>query len=532
MNYLDRLGMGDMLEDESFFMHMMQEICENGIIFHGYYGFYIWERWFGILELNCHVEPDGDRNVFTGFTTHISSNCFWHLAVADTQPEPSDEEEGETYVMERVYDFVDPKSDNPHESVHISLVNADVIPDYHSGDLITMQVSAIASNVSYYPDEEAYTSHPITTIMGRPVLFAPNRVSNILGGSIAAGTIQTVRHFTFCNLAREEVPVYYIDVDTQYGTLTIVHRASLVEEGQREYIRPGAFIKAICDIQGDVAIGDYQRGAIIDEDHLVALLHSCFVEKDFTRLSRQVAEDCQYIGRDGEIRADGKEEVVAFMKEVMDSRDEYNEPCYAWIGEVTGHDLEVGEGPWEDLPPVGTHCILLAQNKERKLDCVLFLVLNEKRKIKKICSAGDTYASCLLKVIRPLPDDKKDDIPEKWERVNVPHTEPEWLDILASAYKGRSFQDAALYYGFAVDCDLKRQPGGDSHMDAVSDRESMYDHLKQNLEALPDATIEAIDGAPWGHTGALRITSPQAELIAFVTLNEEGYIQTMHEIWQ
>lgn len=53
-----------------------------------------------------------------------------------------------------------------------------------------------------------------------------------------------------------------------------------MKKGQQEHIYPGAIISAVCDIQGDVDIGDYQQGAILDEDHLVALLHACFVERD------------------------------------------------------------------------------------------------------------------------------------------------------------------------------------------------------------------------------------------------------------
>lgn len=138
MHYLNELGLGDICEDEDFFMYIMQDTCENGDVFCGYYGFYIWRRWFDILEFNCHIEPDGDSKKLTGFTSHISSNCFWHLAVADTQQEfESDEEDdGEEYVLEREYDFVDPKSEAAEESIHISLVNADVIPDYHNGDLM------------------------------------------------------------------------------------------------------------------------------------------------------------------------------------------------------------------------------------------------------------------------------------------------------------------------------------------------------------------------------------------------------------
>lgn len=46
MNYLEQLGLGDVCEDEDFFMYLMQHTCENGEVFRGYYGYYVWYRWF------------------------------------------------------------------------------------------------------------------------------------------------------------------------------------------------------------------------------------------------------------------------------------------------------------------------------------------------------------------------------------------------------------------------------------------------------------------------------------------------------
>ena len=60
----------------------------------------------------------------------------------------------------------------------------------------------------------------------------------------------------------------------------------------------------------------------------------------------------------------------------------------------------------------------------------------------------------------------------------------------------------------------------------------MYEHLTQNLTALPERSVHVIDGAPWGHEGALQVKSPQAELIVYLDLDEDGSIQTLHEIWQ
>ncbi len=60
----------------------------------------------------------------------------------------------------------------------------------------------------------------------------------------------------------------------------------------------------------------------------------------------------------------------------------------------------------------------------------------------------------------------------------------------------------------------------------------MYNYLMQNLTALPERSVQVIDGSSWEHEKALQIKSPKAELITYIDLNEEGYIQTVYEIWR
>lgn len=79
MNYLEQLGLGDVCEDEDFFMYLMQHTCENGEVFRGYYGYYVWYRWFDILEFNCHIEPYGDSNRLRGFTSVEPLSYIHHL---------------------------------------------------------------------------------------------------------------------------------------------------------------------------------------------------------------------------------------------------------------------------------------------------------------------------------------------------------------------------------------------------------------------------------------------------------------------
>ena len=137
--------------------------------------------------------------------------------------------------------------------------------------------------------------------------------------------------------------------------------------------------------------------------------------------------------------------------------------------------------------------------------------------------------------ISPLPDDGEDEAEDEqvdFERIDKPRTESECLELLASAYEKGDFQEMSLYYALATTCRLEREPTNDLITHRIKSRENMYDHLVQNLKALPDQSVQVIDGTPWGHEGALQIKSHEAELIVYLDLNEDGFIQTLHEIWQ
>lgn len=43
----------------------------------------------------------------------------------------------------------------------------------------------------------------------------------------------------------------------------------------------------------------------------------------------------------------------------------------------------------------------------------------------------------------------------------------------------------------------------------------MYNYLMQNLTALPERSVQVIDGSSWEHEKALQIKSPKAELITY-----------------
>ena len=92
MNLLPELGFECLTENEDFFMNcLLRYVMENGSVFRGYYGSYIWKN-IGSIEMNFHILPGEDSYHLAGFTSHVSGDQVWQLAVADSRQCYDDDE--------------------------------------------------------------------------------------------------------------------------------------------------------------------------------------------------------------------------------------------------------------------------------------------------------------------------------------------------------------------------------------------------------------------------------------------------------
>ena len=60
--------------------------------------------------------------------------------------------------------------------------------------------------------------------------------------------------------------------DTQYGPIEFDHTIDQVDEDQRKNIKVGSVVSGICILSGDVAINEYENGAVKDLKHDLMLL--------------------------------------------------------------------------------------------------------------------------------------------------------------------------------------------------------------------------------------------------------------------
>ena len=523
MNLLPELGFGCLTENEDFFMNCLARyVIEKGEAFNGYYGAYIWKN-IGDVEMNFHLLPGEQSYNVVGFTSHVSGNQMWQLAVADTCQHFADDDCDS--VLERWVTFTHPLTQEGN--IRIYLVNADVVPDFFPNDTLTVQVIAVAGDVTYYRDEAAYDeSEPLTELMGKPVHFAVNNVFSIINGSVAVGVIKKVSAHICSDEKGEMKEFCCTTISTSFGTLEIMHAKESVKEEEKAFMRPGGVVKALCTILGDVAIGKYQKGAIYDQEHMARLLRSCVDCRDFTRITNVLADDCRYVARSGEVLATGKTAVLDYLSNAAKKQREQESDCRAYPAVVSGIESTASDDSLHEFP-IGSHCVALAQNEEGKIDTILFVKLDDEKKMAEIKNAGEKEAAYQITVNMGRCPGEDDDL----HAIQTVHSEREWLKIIQDCYEKGHFDDIEFYYGMLPDCVLESDVKSELFISLpIHSREPVFTYLSSRITH-SDHIIkcEIMSGKQWGHEFALKTDIDSSAHITTIDLDEEGHIARLHE---
>ena len=175
----------------------------------------------------------------------------------------------------------------------------------------------------------------------------------------------------------EEVNAYVISIiDTEYGELEIVHTVEQVSEELRENMKPGATVFMIGVLSGDVAIYEYEKGVVYDEENNLAAMRYMFSGNDPDRIRSILSEDILYRAGNGrEFR--GIDAVIAKLKTVQ---EENNGAYFAHRAVIS--EIKDGEEALEY--PVDTKCLVLTNGGKTNYESIVFFDYDQDFKIKRI----------------------------------------------------------------------------------------------------------------------------------------------------
>lgn len=238
--------------------------------------------------IRTRLDPETGAEELLGMDTHAASGCQWTCRVVkDVTPEDAGPLSRRVLV----------RREEAEDMAVVDLVCAGVLPDLREGDELRLNMAGFPLRISY--DEGESTG--VVEAQGETVLLQ--------------GVVKDARvGETF--LGMEPLTKFIsVTVSTRMGDVELCHPMELVAEDQRDLVKPGTVVSALCVLSGNCAVGEYAGGVVFDETHDFAALSRFFREGGAERLRPMLHGDC--VCTFLENRQEGVENALALLSMVQ-----------------------------------------------------------------------------------------------------------------------------------------------------------------------------------------------------------------------
>lgn len=393
-NLLDSYGLDFLGKDEETLMGAVKYTVQEGKAIKGYYDTPYFYLPIGSAEFWASSEKsEAGKLAISGFHTHCGGKTIWEMICSDIDLSPKDCPKTERILM------MSRGTDNG-SMLPVDIITADVLPSFLKGDKLTLQVVAPCLEVNYYATEEDYDKTVPTDKRGKkwgvangslmPLSFLAN---HLVGNYEEGKEYANDAYVTFkAKVTRLYVGTFEIGdqkentfircfADTIYGELEFDHSFDQVPEDLRDNIKVGSIISGVCVISADAAIGDYENGIVKDFDHNLRLVRFTLSKGEAERLRSVLTADSVYETDTSGNCYHGADEIIERLNYVCENHE----------GKYIAHFAEITEHAEPDLEyPVGTKCIVLADNEEDNYESIVFLSTDEDGNISRIQVSTDS----------------------------------------------------------------------------------------------------------------------------------------------
>lgn len=473
--FFKNFGM-DIFAQEQYFAFLTKCVCEEGKIFPGYACTYFYKNW-GRAETIVTVAPDAEsgQNEVLGFNTHIMGNCFWKLRVS-TMGIGSKKYDPYSYSV--IFNDMD-----GHGLIPINIIHADVIPSFLEDDVVRMQVCAFPLLIHYFQDDSKCDDSNMETVMGKKLVLSEGVFPVGLFGEDEANKDVSILKGKVAAVEEYKVPVegsqenfFCVTVDTPYGPIDIAHTADFVIPEERSLIRKGSIVETYCVISGDVALDDYQLGAVYDEENELRLLRSCIEHGDFERMTGALSENAIY--KD----AVGPAQIIHTLKGINAQIDrevrEKGLKYYSYMGTLAKIE---NDPDGVQKYPIGKRCVVLATPEPDNYNGFLLINRGIEGKIKEIeTCTNKNYRFRLDKIpVSKMPYDDFDFKPVQLER-----EESEWLDLISECFNNLSFDSSEFYFGMEPEAEIYLVDYDGKSEFILKDKEQVFKYMANKVEMM------------------------------------------------
>ena len=238
--------------------------------------------------IRTRLDPETGEEELLGMDTHAASNCQWTCRVVkDVTPEDAGPLSRRVLV----------RREGAGDTAVVDLVCAGVLPDLREGDELRLNMAGFPLRISY--DEGESTG--VVEAQGETVLLQ-GVVKDARVGETYLGMEPLTRFIS-------------VTVETRMGDVELCHPMELVDEGQRDLVKPGTVVSALCVLSGNCAVGEYAGGIVFDEAHDFAALGRFFRVGGAERLAPLLRTDCACTFLEN--RQEGTENALALLSMVQ-----------------------------------------------------------------------------------------------------------------------------------------------------------------------------------------------------------------------
>ena len=396
--YLENLNMDFFQQSAETYKSLINLVASEGKAIIGYYDLPHLNRLFGSVQIVVRTrgreQIDGVNGrciTDAGIDTHTSGYCVWEARM-------------EINVTRKDADLLSKRTvvrsmDGCGIAV-VNLVNADVLPSFMKDDIVKMQMVAFPELIEYYKDEDDYASHQPDSKDGQKHLIREGEIiptgllrilkkeeswskadDSLFDLTAVRGIVKRLYWGKFEFEGETHNTYLRCIIDTDFGELEIAHTIEQVKEELRCNMEVGSTVLMYGTLSGDVAIYEYDKGIVRNEENNLAAMRYMFSHGNPERIRSILADDVVYIARD-RYRYEGVDAVIDRLKYVQSKNpDKY----VAHFGKITAVD----DGEEELEYSVGKQCLILAKENESNYESIAFFDYNEKGNISRMVTSNN-----------------------------------------------------------------------------------------------------------------------------------------------
>lgn len=281
--YLEHFGLRDLAKKPEDAFRLCSLAMVEGQRVRGYRGDYFRLRMGdAVAVVRTMGNPDTGEEELLGLDTHAVSSCTWDCRVVkDVTPQDADPLSRRLLV----------RVEGTEDLAVADVVCADVVPTCEHG---------LRLNMAAFPLRLDYSLDPCT-----PVVEATE------DAVLLQGTVRDVK-VGKTYLGMEPLTEFIsATVSTSMGDVELCHRPDMVREEQRDFVKVGATVSALCVLSGDAAVGEYAGGIAYGEERDLEVLRRALMTGDVQRLQPILRQDCavQFLNN----RQEGVENALALL---------------------------------------------------------------------------------------------------------------------------------------------------------------------------------------------------------------------------